>query len=510
MVIGVAVFVLALDVVTKIVVVHTLAHHAPIRLLGGFLTLQMLRNSGAAFSIGTSMTIVFTVIAVAVIIYILRAARKLRSLPWAITLGLLLGGATGNLSDRIFRSPGLFRGDVVDWIELPHWPVFNLADSAIVCGGVIAVLLAIMGLRMDGTRESRTAESAEDGPADRTSRQPSQRRPAEPATTQSRRAGMTADQRYLPVPDGLDGERLDAALARMFGLSRSRAAELITEGMVLVDGRPAAKSDRVSAGDPLEVTLPAPRPVEPPRAVEGLTIVYEDDDIIVVDKPIGVAAHPAPGWSGPTVIGGLQATGHTTATSGAAERQGIVHRLDANTTGSMVVAKSEQAYSALKRAFREREVEKRYHALVQGHPDPLRGTIDAPTGRHPSGDGRFAVVADGGPSVTHYDTIEAFRGGQPGRCGPGDRPHPPDPGAHVGDPAPVRGGPDVRGGPGAGRPPGDAPAVAARGQPGLPSSGRRALGGIPQRLPGRPAARAGRAAGRELRVHTGYVAGPVV
>jgi signal peptidase II len=162
-VIGVALFVLALDVVTKIVVVHTLANHAPIRLLGGFLTLQLLRNSGAAFSIGTSVTIVFTAIAVAVIIYIVRAARKLRSLPWAITLGLLLGGATGNLSDRIFRSPGVFRGDVVDWIELPHWPVFNLADSAIVCGGVLAVLLAILGLRMDGTREGH--QPVADGPA---------------------------------------------------------------------------------------------------------------------------------------------------------------------------------------------------------------------------------------------------------------------------------------------------------------------------------------------------------
>ena len=222
---------------------------------------------------------------------------------------------------------------------------------------------------------------------------------------------MTAPgQRYMPVPEGLDGERLDAALARMFGLSRSRAAELISDGMVLVDGQPAAKSDRVAAGEPLEVTLPVPRPVEPPRAVPGLNVVYEDDDIVVVDKPIGVAAHPAPGWTGPTVIGGLLASGHTIATSGAAERQGIVHRLDANTTGLMVVAKSEPAYSALKRAFREREVEKRYHALVQGHPDPLHGTIDAPIGRQPSGDGRFAVVADGRPSVTHYDTIEAFRG----------------------------------------------------------------------------------------------------
>ncbi len=221
---------------------------------------------------------------------------------------------------------------------------------------------------------------------------------------------MTADQRYLPVPEGLDGERLDAALARMFGLSRSRAAELIAEGQVLVAGRPAAKSDRVAAGEPLEVTLPAPPPVEPPRPVEGLTVVYEDDDIVVVDKPVGVAAHPAPGWTGPTVIGGLMASGHAIATSGAAERQGVVHRLDVGTTGLMVVAKSERGYSALKRAFREREVDKRYHALVQGHPDPLRGTVDAPIGRHPSGDGRFAVVAGGRPSVTHYDTIEAFRG----------------------------------------------------------------------------------------------------
>jgi 23S rRNA pseudouridine1911/1915/1917 synthase len=218
-----------------------------------------------------------------------------------------------------------------------------------------------------------------------------------------------ADVREVEVPEGLDGERLDAALARMFGLSRSRAAELITDGLVLVGGRAASKSDRVLAGDELQVTLPAPRPAEPPRPVEGLVVEYEDDDIIVIDKPRGVAAHPSPGWTGPTVTGGLAAAGHTIATSGAAERQGIVHRLDANTTGVMVVAKSERAYSALKRAFRERTVDKRYHALVQGHPDPLRGTVDAPIGRHPSGDGRFAVVSDGRPSVTHYDTLEAFR-----------------------------------------------------------------------------------------------------
>jgi 23S rRNA pseudouridine1911/1915/1917 synthase len=219
------------------------------------------------------------------------------------------------------------------------------------------------------------------------------------------------DQRRVAVPEGLDGERLDAALARMFGLSRTAAADLISGGRVLVAGRPAAKSDRVPAGEWLDVTLPAPpAPTLVPQAVPGLAVVYEDADIVVVDKPAGVAAHPTPGWTGPTVLEGLLAAGHTIATSGAAERQGIVHRLDANTTGLMVLAKSERAYSALKRAFRERAVDKGYRALVQGHPDPLRGTVDAPIARHPSGDGRFAVMAGGRPSVTHYDTIEAFRG----------------------------------------------------------------------------------------------------
>ena len=219
--------------------------------------------------------------------------------------------------------------------------------------------------------------------------------------------------RRVLVPDGLDGERLDAALARMFGLSRTRAAELIGDGAVLADGQVAGKSDRVSAGDVLEVTLPpaAPPAAAPqPRAAPGLAVIYADPDIVVVDKPAGMAVHPTVGWTGDTVLQGLLAAGYEVATSGAAERQGIVHRLDANTTGLMVVARSERAYRVLKRAFRDRAVDKRYHALVQGHPDPLRGTIDAPIARHPSGDGRFAVVADGRPSVTHYDTIEAFRG----------------------------------------------------------------------------------------------------
>jgi len=162
---AVAAGIFVLDLITKTIVVATLSDRAPVRLLGGLLTLRVLRNSGAAFSIGTSMTAVFTLIAVVVIVSILRTARRLRSLAWAVTLGLLLGGATGNLGDRLFRSPGPLRGHVVDWIELPHWPVFNVADSAIVCGGILAVLIAARGIRLDGARD-RARESSEGGPVD--------------------------------------------------------------------------------------------------------------------------------------------------------------------------------------------------------------------------------------------------------------------------------------------------------------------------------------------------------
>ena len=217
--------------------------------------------------------------------------------------------------------------------------------------------------------------------------------------------------RTLPVPDGLEGERVDAAIARMFGFSRTKAAELAATGKVTIDGSAAGKSDRVSGGAWLEVEMPAPpRPVEiVAEPVPGMKIVYEDDHVVVIDKPVGVAAHPSPGWTGTTVIGGLAAAGYRISTSGAAERQGIVHRLDVGTSGLMVVAKSEIAYTLLKQQFRERTVDKRYHALVQGHPDPMSGTIDAPIGRHPNHDYKWAVTAEGKPSITHYDLVEAFR-----------------------------------------------------------------------------------------------------
>ncbi len=212
----------------------------------------------------------------------------------------------------------------------------------------------------------------------------------------------------MPVPDGLAGERVDAGLARLLGISRTRAAELAESGAVEVDGRGVGKSDRLVADAWLSVDVSAlDAPAAPaPEPVVGLTIVHDDADVVVVDKPVGVAAHPSPGWTGPTVVGALAAAGFRVATSGAAERQGIVHRLDVGTSGLMVVAKSERAYTVLKRAFKERTVEKVYHAVVQGHPEPTVGTIDAPIGRHPSADWKFAVVADGKDSITHYEVLE--------------------------------------------------------------------------------------------------------
>lgn len=220
------------------------------------------------------------------------------------------------------------------------------------------------------------------------------------------------EQRMLPVPDGLAGMRVDAGLSKLLGLSRTVVADLAAAGDITSEGKALGKSDRLVSGQWLDVTLPAPErdlAAEPPQLVEGMDILYSDDDVIAVNKPVGVAAHPTLGWEGPTVTAGLAAAGFRISTSGPPERKGIVQRLDVGTSGVMIVAASERAYTHLKRAFRNREVEKIYHALVQGHPDPTSGTIDAPIGRHPSAGWRFAVRDDGKHAVTHYDTLEAHR-----------------------------------------------------------------------------------------------------
>lgn len=216
--------------------------------------------------------------------------------------------------------------------------------------------------------------------------------------------------RILAVPDGLDGERVDAGVSKLLGLSRSRVAGIVDAGGVLLDGHPLSKSDRLQAGRMLDVRWEADRPVAvEPISVPELEIVHDEPSFVVVMKPVGVAAHPSVGWTGPTVLGALAAAGFRITTDGQPERQGIVHRLDVGTSGLMAVAKTEHAYSVLKQAFRDRTVHKTYHAVVQGLLDPLVGTIDAPIGRHPGSSWKFAVTADGRPSITHYTTLEAFR-----------------------------------------------------------------------------------------------------
>jgi 23S rRNA pseudouridine1911/1915/1917 synthase len=218
--------------------------------------------------------------------------------------------------------------------------------------------------------------------------------------------------RTLSVPEGVAGERIDSALTRVLGLSRTAVVKLLEDGDITTGGKAMPKSDRVTAGQVIDVLMPAPVNTDPIplTPLEGLTIVYDDQDIVVIDKPIGCAAHPSPGWTGPTVVGALMAAGYSVSTSGPAERQGIVHRLDVGTSGLMIVAKSDTAFHVLKDAFRNRTIEKIYHAMVQGHLDPSTGTIDAPIDRHPKEDHRFAVVATGKESITHYEVIEFYRG----------------------------------------------------------------------------------------------------
>jgi 23S rRNA pseudouridine1911/1915/1917 synthase len=219
-----------------------------------------------------------------------------------------------------------------------------------------------------------------------------------------------AEIKRLPVPPSLDGERVDAAVAKMLGISRSLIADYAERGLIQLDGKTVGKSDRVVSDAWVEVQLPT---VESPLQVVAvevpeLKIVYQDHDLVVIDKPAGVAAHPSVGWEGPTVLGVLLGRGIAVTTSGAHERQGIVQRLDVGTSGLMMVAKTELAYSRLKQMFRDRAVHKVYHAIVQGHPDPFEGTIDAPIGRHPKVEFKFAVMNEGKPSVTHYKLVEAF------------------------------------------------------------------------------------------------------
>ena len=221
---------------------------------------------------------------------------------------------------------------------------------------------------------------------------------------------MARQEVKVSIPAELNDERIDSALSGLLNISRSVVVKLLDAEEITLGHRKLAKSDRVTSGDVITVLLPDSDLGEPiPATPLDLEIVYQDSDLVIVNKPVGCAAHPSPGWTGPTVIGALVAAGIPLTSSGPAERQGIVQRLDVGTSGLMMVAKSEAAYLKLKDMFRHREIKKIYHALAQGHIEPAIGTIDAPIDRHPKDDYKMAVVLDGKPSITHYEVIEYYR-----------------------------------------------------------------------------------------------------
>lgn len=219
------------------------------------------------------------------------------------------------------------------------------------------------------------------------------------------------EQRLIQVTEGVAGLRADAGISKLLGISRAKVAEMIEVGLVSQNNQIIDKAEILVLAAWLEISLPKAKPALAlvPELVPDLKVIYQDRDIVVVDKPAGIAAHPSVGWDGPSVGGALLALGISMSTTGVAERQGIVSRLDVGTSGVMVLTKTEVAYSRMKQAFRDRTVDKTYHALVQGHPDPSSGTIDAPINRHPKHEYKFTVSKEGKPSVTHYQTIEAFK-----------------------------------------------------------------------------------------------------
>ena len=213
--------------------------------------------------------------------------------------------------------------------------------------------------------------------------------------------------RLLPTPDALVGRRLDMALSKMLGLSRAKASDLVAQGRVRIMGRRVSKATTLMSGDLIELDEPEPvKQVEP--VAEDMPVVYEDEDVVVVDKPVGVAAHPSIGWTGPTVLGSLLQRGTHITSMGAQDRQGIVSRLDAGTSGLMLVCKSDLAYKEMRRQFARHEVVKIYHALVQGNLSEDKATIEAPIGRARVSDFRFTVTPAGKEAITHWDVLERF------------------------------------------------------------------------------------------------------
>ena len=368
----IAVVALVLDQISKAWAQSALADGQTVRVIPGILSFTLVHNPGASLGMGSNMTWLISLLAIVACVALAVLAIRTISMKWTVVFALAFAGALGNLIDRVMYAEGFLNGKVVDFLNY-GWSVGNVADIFLMVAGVAAVVLLFVG-------EPFSQKDLDE---------------------------QAAEQTKQTTGDALVGKRFDVAVAKMLGISRAKAAELIESGQARVLGRDISKSSTLQSGETVEFDIVEER-TEPEPIARDMAVVYEDDDVIVVDKPVGVAAHASVGWTGPTVLGSLLDRGVHITSYGAAGRQGIVSRLDVGTSGLMLVCKSDLAYVEMRRQFAEHEVVKTYHALVQGNLKENKATIEAPIGRAKVSDFRFCVTPAGKEAITHWDVMERF------------------------------------------------------------------------------------------------------
>ena len=400
--------VFALDQVTKVLIRHYLYIGESLPAEGIF-RITNTYNTGSAFGLFRDQTVplIFASFVGVAILFLVYRNSPLPSLPLRLSLGLQLGGALGNLVDRVSM------GYVTDFIALGFWPVFNVADISIVVGLIILAYLFTFSshpstptIRSEPPVRVYPDTEADISPSEEVSFTP-------PAYPENREAAIDSgeeaqeNKRNLTVDTG--GDRLDVFLAsQLSDLSRSRIHQLIKQGHVLLNQEPTRPAQKIQAGDHISITVPPPEPTDLIPQDIPLTVVYRDDELLVIDKPAGLTVHPGPGHPAGTLVNALLALEPSLPGIGGVLRPGIVHRLDKDTSGLMVVAKSDQAHRELSRQLKAREVTKGYQALVKGKVEPLQGTIVASIGRDPQHRKCMAIVAEGREAETRYRVLQYF------------------------------------------------------------------------------------------------------
>jgi|GEM_PF-12018 23S rRNA pseudouridine1911/1915/1917 synthase len=344
----------------------------------GFFRFTHVTNSGSAFGFFPSQTVTLTIASLAgigILIFFYRH-QPIRTRWLYTSLGLQLGGAAGNLVDRITL------GEVTDFIDVGPWPMFNIADASIVTG--LAVLVWVFWFRKNESDLTKKPEQKE---------------------------SSSSDELFTQLVSDSANERLDSFVSRMRpDISRSRIQRLIRENRILVNNKPTKVAGRLQLSDEVQITLPSDKSPYPIPEYMPINILYEDNDVLVVDKPPGLSVHPSPGHPKGTLVNALLAHYPNLENVGDKLRPGIVHRLDANTSGVLVVARTDKAHRDITKQFKERSTRKTYIAVVLGYPNPSEGIIEAPIGRSTRNRTRMEISGSGREATTHYRTLQHYKG----------------------------------------------------------------------------------------------------